>query len=360
MPQPRKNVFITYHRGVKGRERAELLAGILNLINIPTVTGENLGGKRLSDGVPQLIESARLLVALLTPDIDTIEGMRQPSQWTLQEITWGGALDIPLLLVVEEGVEFNGGLLGDLEQIRFAPEDFAGALVRIVNQVQALISLDVCIPEDLPEPNLRDAVRLLILEARGYARKHLWSEVLRVSEEALRLDPSAAAAALNKGVALVYLGQLTSAERLFRQMLEDFAGSDDSLLAKVHHNLGLAEEVRDAGSLGFKSLRKQAKHWEKSLALDHKSVYTRASLVLCRVALAEAGEANALLMDSLIHRGFLKALRHVVETKGAVGHRLLNELPDWLYSVLFPARHTHPEDDIALDDQVFAQTVGSR
>lgn len=345
MPQPGRYVFIAYHMDERGRGRAQLLADILNLINVPTVTGENLCGRKLSDGVPDMIQSARLLIALLTPAINTVGGGRQPSQWTLQEVTWAVASHIPCLLVVEDGVNFNGGILGDLEQIRFATEDFAGALVRIAYQVQTMVSLGLDVPETLPDPGQCDHVRLRLLESRVYAKKGLWGDLLRVSEEALRLDPSCAVAALNKGVALVYLGQLSSAERLFQQITEDFVGIDNSLLAKVHNNLGLIEEMRDAGSLNIKSLRKQARHLEKSLALNHKSVCTRASLILCRVALGESSDATALLMESLKHRGFLEALRHVVETRGAVGHRLLSELPDWLYSILFPAWPTCINDD---------------
>ena len=340
-----KHVFIIHHFDHISRERARLVAGILELINFPTITGENFGGGSISGGVQTRIESARMVIALLTPDVDIVDDSRQPSQWTLQEVTWAVARHVPCLLVVEEGVKFKGGIVGDLEQIRFAPGDFASALMRIAKQVQTMMSLGVNISEHLPAPHLSDPAQLLILQARVNTKRRRWDEVLRLSEEALRLDPAAAEAALNKGVALTYLGQLTSAERLFQRMLEVFSEAEDSLLAKVHHNLGLIEELRDAGSLNTKSLRKQIKHLEKSIALDHKAIYTRASLILCKVALGESNDANALLMDSLKHHGFPKALRKVVETQGAVGHRLLSKLPDWLYSILFPTWDTDVYDD---------------
>lgn len=336
-----KEVFIIHHFDETSRKRARLVAGILELLNIPTITGENFDGQSISAGVQTRIKSARMVIALLTPD----DAAQQPSQWTLQEVTWAIAHHVPCLLVVQEEVKFNGGIVGDLEQIRFAPEDFASALVRIVNQVQGMLSLGVNIPEHLPSSHLSDPVQLLILKAREYAKRQRWDEVLRLSEEALRLEPTATEAALNKGAALMHLGQLTGAEKLFQWMLEIFSEAEDSLMAKVHHNLGLIEELRDAGSLNMKSLRKQVKHFEKSLALNHKSVDARAALILCRVALGELNDANALLMESLKYPGFLKALHHLVETMGAVGHRLLSKLPDWLYSILFPTWDTDVDDD---------------
>jgi len=348
-----KDVFITHNFDETNRRRAQLVAGVLELINIPTITGENFDGRSISAGVQARIESARMVVALLTPDDDA----QQPSQWTLQEVTWAVAQHIPCLLVVEEGVKFDGGIVGDLEQIRFAPENFASALVRIASQVQGMVSLGVNIPEHLPL-HLSDPVQLLILNARENAKRRRWDEVLRLSEEALRLEPAAVEAALNKGAALMYLGQLTGAERHFHWMLNVFSGVEDSLMAKVHHNLGLIEELRDAGSLNTKSLRKQVKHFEKSLALNHKALDACAALILCRVALGELNDANALLMDSLKYRGFLKALHDLVETKGAVGHRLLSKLPDWLYSILFPTWDTDV-DDAEQDYKVSALNEGT-
>lgn len=351
MSKTGKYVFIIHHFDKVGRERAELLAGILNLLNIQTKFGENLNGKRISDGLQSIIESASIAVVLLMRDVKVEEGTWLPSQWIIQEVTWAVAHHVPCLLLVEEGVKFDGGIAGDLEQIRFAPENFASTLVRAVNQVQTLLLLDTAISNNPPSPNLSDRVKLLILEAREYIKRRRWDEVLRVSEEILRLDSSSAQAMLNKGVGLLHLGQLVNAEKLFLRILEDFAGVEDSLLSKVHGNLALIEEVRDAGSLNVKALRKQARHLEKSLAYNHKNICSRAALALCRVALNESHEANAVLIDSLKYRGFPMALRRDVESKGAVGHRLLRQLPDWLYSLLFPTWHINDEYDGDEDDK---------
>ncbi|HYG82579.1 MAG TPA: hypothetical protein VD861_19440 [Pyrinomonadaceae bacterium] len=345
MFETERYVLLVHRFDEKGRERAGLLAGILNLLNIRTRFAEDLGGARVSEGVQGLIESAHIVVVLLTRDISVGEGAWLPSQWVLQEVAWAVAHRVPCLLLVEDGVEFDGGLAGDLEQIRFAPQGFDGVLVRTAGQVQSLISLDTAIPRNLPGANLSDRVRLLIMEAREHAKKRRWAEVLRASEEALRLDPGATQAALCEGVALLHLGRLSAAERFFLKMVEDFARSEDSLLSKVYGNLALVEEMRDAGALNVKALRKQARLLEKSLALDHKNIYTRAALVLCRVALGEPGEAEAVLTASLKYRGFLGVLRRDVESKGAVGHRLLRQLPDWLYPLLFPTWHTDDEDE---------------
>lgn len=345
MSETERYGFIVHHSDEKESERAELLAAILNLLNIRTRFGRDLKGARVSEGVQGLIESAHLVVVLLTRDVSVGEGAWLPSQWVLQEVTWAVAHRVPCLLLVEEGVRFDGGIAGDLEQIRFAPEGFASVLARTASQVQALISLDSAVSPALPDANMSDRVRLLILEAKAHAKGRRWAEVLRVLEEALRLDAGAAQAALGKGVALIHLGRLATAERFFLRMLEDCPRAEDSLLSKVYGNLALIEELRDAGTLNAKALRRQARLLEKSIALDHKNIHSRAALVLCQVALEELSEAVSVLTASLKYRGFPGALRRDVESKGAVGHRLLRQLPDWLYSLLFPTWHIDDEDE---------------
>jgi tetratricopeptide (TPR) repeat protein len=340
---PKWYAFIIHAFDAESIECAKRLAEILSLINIMTVTGKDLNGMPLTSEVRQRLKSAKVVIAVLTPDPDH-DGL--PSPWTLQEIALAVDNNLPCILVVEEGLAFDAGIAGDLEQIRFAPGDFASVLVRVANQVQTLMSLGVDISSTAPSPFLHEHVRLLIYEAREHAKKRRWAEVLRVSDEALRLDPKAVSAAINKGVALVHLGHLVSAERLFQRILEEFPDANNSQLSKAHQNLAWVEEVRDAGRFNPKSLRKQVRHQEKSLLLDPRNVYARASLLLCRVALEEFDEAHALLMESVNRSSkFLKALHHVVETRGATGHRLVSRLPDWLYSILFPTWHEDDDDD---------------
>src|SRR3712207_6119789 len=104
-----KYVFIVHRFDQRGRERAELLAGILNLLNIRTRFGEDFKGSRVSEGVQRLVESAHVVAVLMTRDVNVGEGTWLPSQWILQEVTWTVAHHVPCLLLVEEGVQFDGG-----------------------------------------------------------------------------------------------------------------------------------------------------------------------------------------------------------------------------------------------------------
>jgi hypothetical protein len=332
--EPKQDVFIVHAFDDRGEGCAKKLSEILSLINITTAMGRDLGGKPVSVEVRQRLKRAAVVVAVLTPDPENAD---RPSPWTLQEVAITIDNNIPCILVVEEGLVFSPGIAGDLEQIRFPPGDFGSVEVRVARQVDALVRLSTHIPDNPPDMSLDYRVRLLILDAREYGKKRLWPDVARVSDEALNLNPKTTSAAINKGVALVNMGHLVSAERFFQRILDEFDNADDSQLSKVHQNLAWVEGVRDAWGLNPKSLRKRVRHLEKSLALDPQNMHARASLLLCRVALEEHDEAHALLMESL-NGGikFIKALHQVVGTMGAIGHRLLGRLPNWLYLLVFP------------------------
>jgi tetratricopeptide (TPR) repeat protein len=337
------HVFIMHHFDENGRSRARQLTDILKLLNISTVFGENFCGQEISAGVRSRIEDSRLVVGLLTRDVEISKNKWQPSQWIVQEITWAVARGIPVLLAVENGVVFNGGLVGELEQIFFKNGDYTSAVHRIAKQAKSMMS-GVIVPQELPEESLDARVWVFILKARECGRKRQWKEVLSLSEQALRLDPKVWRAKLNYGLALVMLGHLSRAENVFEEMSRDFADNHQALAA-TYHNFGWIEEVRSAGSREMKSLRKQSRYYERSLALEASRIYTRASLLLCKALMSEKNQANTLLMASLKYRGFLTALRSEIDNRGWLGHQALRELPEWLYPTLFPTYDPNDDDD---------------
>lgn len=346
MPKAEKYVFIVHHYAEKCRQDADLLAWILKQRSIPTMYGENLGGQKPSDEIARRIESARLIIALLTRDVKIGEDVYQPSQWALQEVTWAIAHHLPCLLVVEDGVKFDGGIAGDFEQIRFAPGDFASTLQRVTEQVTTLLNNDVVIPHDLPGDNLSDRVWRLIVEARAQAEKGRFENVLRLSDEALELDSTTWRAALNKGVALVKLGQLSGAEQVFLDMVKTF---DDNGQAKAmaYNNLGWREQVSSGGQpQTSKSLQTEAMFYEAALAAMHSMNHTRASLIQCKILLEEVSDASTLLMQSLNYHGFPEALRYETLNRGYLGHQILRQLPEsvWLYPILFPMWHATDDE----------------
>lgn len=345
MSKTTKPVFIAHNFDEKGRKNADLLALVLRRDNIAAVYGEGLVG-RVSDKIQELIEKSCLVVAVLTRDVEITGGRYQPSQWPIEEVIWAIARRVPCILTVEEGVEFDGGIAGDLEQIRFAPGDFGSILERVVNQVTALLNALVT-PPDLPEDDLSDRIWRLIVKSREEAAKGNLENVLRLCDAALELDPKAWRALLNKALALVKLGRLREAERVLLEIVKTFKANPQAK-TWAYHNLGWLEQVRSAGDpRNVEALRAEAGFYEAALVEMHSNIQSRVSLIQCRVLLGELSEASDLLMQSLNYRGFLAVLRYETEQRGYLGHQILRELPEseWLYPLLFPVWHAAGDDE---------------
>ncbi len=339
-----ENVVILYHFDDKGRRRARQLENIFKLVSIRTVVGENLRGQEISLAVRERIEASTLVVGLLTRDVQIDENKWQPSLWIVQEITWAIAHGIPVLLAVEQGVVFNGGLIGNIEQIFFG-DDFTSAASRIVEQAQAMMT-SVIVPQELPELTLDDQVSILIDQARECGRKRRWKDVKLLSEQVLQLDPKQWRAQMNYALACVKQGLLKTAKRIFLQMLKDFADNEEALAA-IYHNCAWVEEMRGAGR-DMKSLKKQSRYYEKSLSFDASRTHTRASLVLCKALMREKDAAEALLYESLNYNDFLDVLRFEVDNRGWLGHEALRELPAWVYLALFPTRDSNDDKEFSI------------
>lgn len=349
------NVVILFHFDENGRVRAEQLENILKLVNISTVVGEDLCGQPISLAVRELIESAPIVVAVVTRHIQSGENEWHPSQWIIQEITWAVAHEVPVLLVVEQGVVFNGGLVGDIEPIPFKNGDFTSAAYRVAEQARAMMN-SVIVPQEPPPKSLDDRVSMLIKEAREYGEQGRWREVKSLSEHVLKLDPNEWRARVNLALADVMLGLLPKGTKDLKRMRKDFAGNKEALPV-IHHNLAWVEESRGLGR-DMNSLRIQRKHYEKALSYDTLRPYTRASLILCLALMRERDAAVALLCESLAYGkvlcgedvDFFDILRFEVNNRGRLGQEALAELPKWVYDVLFSTKYSNIGNNFSTRD----------
>lgn len=341
-----KGVFITHHFSQNGRANADLLSFCLRLAGLMPIYGERINGP-ISSEVCARIASSRLLVAVLTRDVDLGNGRFQPSNWTIQELRFAVGNHIPSVVTIEDGVELEGGLAGDPEMIHFARDDFKTILERLVNQVKALHN-DVIQPDELPERDLSDPVFCLIVRAREAARRRNWSEFLRFSEEAYQLDSGAWRAQNNVGVASVKIGDLSRAAGEFSSILTSFSGNQPAK-AMAYHNLGWLTQIDTTGNpLNLSALQKEEKYYELALAEVSSKCHTRASLIQCKVLQGKIPEASELLMTSLNYRGFVSALKYETEDRGYLGHEIIQALPESriLNRILFPT--CSGEDDYLL------------
>jgi tetratricopeptide (TPR) repeat protein len=361
MCEEQPHIFIATSFSKSGRQRAEELAEFLKLFELRAVFGETFGGGEVSEGVRQRIETAWFVIALLSRDVEISDGVWRASEWVMQELPWARARKKDCLVLVEEGVQFTGGILGNVEHLTFRPDGFSEVLVPMGRQLRALLNrrllttgikklpIHTHVSDELLRNECTDEAKLLILEVRHLSRQQRYEEALELAEKATRTDPKCWRAWTSLGAILVQLNKVDDGSKVFAQVLSDFADNNKAVAA-AYHNQAWVLEIKGSYNLSAKALREQARLYERALKLDPARVYSRASLLINRLIRGETDEAErlkaeSLLEHSLLYEGFLDALRFELDTRGARGHKALQRLPTWLRYLLYPIHRNDSDKD---------------
>jgi hypothetical protein len=127
---PKKTVFIAHSFDPVGKSYVYELIKFLNLIGFKVSTGEGFSPERVSKKVRDRLTSQEVVIVIVSQQEDTT--------WLIQEATGATFAEKPLILLIEQGVEFKPGILGDLEYIQFSKSYIASTFVPILEGLQSL------------------------------------------------------------------------------------------------------------------------------------------------------------------------------------------------------------------------------
>jgi len=129
------SIFMGYSFDGAGREVADFLATFLRALEFDVVTGEPFEARSVSEKVKTLIRSQGVVLCIFTkPE----EGGRAYSEWVRDEATFAAALDKPLFVLIEEGIDKIPGIHGDLEYVPFGHNNLGPILLKLVQGLNAL------------------------------------------------------------------------------------------------------------------------------------------------------------------------------------------------------------------------------
>lgn len=113
---------------------------LLNLYGCDVKTGEDYFAKDISNGVTNDIARSSLVVAFLTRTQKLADGRWAPSQWVLQEVGFARGKGIPVVVILENGVLYETGILGDIQVINLdADREAFAAFTRLRVAVRDLL-----------------------------------------------------------------------------------------------------------------------------------------------------------------------------------------------------------------------------
>lgn len=330
-----------------GRERARILTEFLELFGFQCMLCEHFGGVEVSKGVREGLEKAFIVIAILSRDVQLQDGTWRASEWVIQEISWARARGKDCLILLEKGVQFTQGILGDVEHIPFDGDSFSDALIPLGKQVRALLerhllttgikqlSIHTHVSGEPLGDECSDEVKLLILEIRHLAKQQRYEEALELALRATRIDPHCWRAWTSLGALLVQLRKVDAGDKIFEQVLKDFPKNSKGL-ATALHNRAWVQEIKSTHSEA--DLIEESALYEQALSLDPSRVNTRACLLICRLLLEETEKAESLLKESELHEGFLDALRYELDVRGTRAHKALQALPERIKQLMYPDR----------------------
>jgi len=126
----RRSVFIAHSFDEGGRSYAYQLMKFFSLIGFEVATGEGFSPEKVSSKVKRRLQAQEIVTVILSE--------KQDPTWLTQEIAGADFIQKPIILLIEEGVEFKPGIIGDLEYIPFPKNRISETITPILEGLREL------------------------------------------------------------------------------------------------------------------------------------------------------------------------------------------------------------------------------
>ena len=166
-------IFVAYGYNDRDRWVEDLVFPIIRAFGAEVVTGEDLQGEQITEGVIEKIRNSDALIAFTTRRDQLANGQWITHRWVTDEISQAISFKLPVAEVREQGVDHQGGIAGDRQRIEYQQSEREKCLVELVKTIgnwcrgvsmklQLLPSEFVdCIRPFLKQPGLHCAYTLL-------------------------------------------------------------------------------------------------------------------------------------------------------------------------------------------------------
>jgi len=126
----RRTVFIAHSFDDTGRSYAFQLTKVFSLLGFEVATGEGYSPESVSSKVRRRLAAQEMALAIISE--------RDDNTWLIQETMAAEFSNKPLILLVEDGVDFKPGILGDVEYIKFSKGHISEAITPLLEGLREL------------------------------------------------------------------------------------------------------------------------------------------------------------------------------------------------------------------------------
>jgi len=135
---PNRSVFLAHSFDDAGKAVADVLREFLGLLGFRVVTGEAYSPRGVSSKIKDRIREQGVALCILTRRRGAHADAHRTSQWVLDEATVAEALEKPVFLLIEKGVEAEIGIHGDKEYIPFSMRSLQTAMIKLLQGLREL------------------------------------------------------------------------------------------------------------------------------------------------------------------------------------------------------------------------------
>jgi hypothetical protein len=167
-------IFVAYGYNDRDRWIPDLVFPLVRAFGDEVVTGEELAGEVITDGVRAQIRRSDALIAFATRRGDPNNERWATHRWVTDELAHALAIPLPVLEVRESGVDDQGGMAGDRQRVVYEEGRRDVCLVEVAkalgrwhstNHVRLQLLPDECTEQILPflrDSSLRCTYRVLV------------------------------------------------------------------------------------------------------------------------------------------------------------------------------------------------------
>lgn len=125
-----RTIFLAHGFDDRSKSYAYAVVKFLELLGFKVITGERFTPERVSTKVKERLKKQEVVM--------TIWSEKEDFTWLVQETSGATFLEKPLIVLVEEGLEFKPGVLGDIEYIKFPKDHISESFISIMEGLTEL------------------------------------------------------------------------------------------------------------------------------------------------------------------------------------------------------------------------------
>jgi tetratricopeptide (TPR) repeat protein len=331
-------VFLSFSFDERASDLAGAVKDILSASRFDVLTGEPTAGSQLAREIQQRIDSAEILVAILTP----VGEQGEISGSVREEISWALSKEKRVVIMKHVNVVGNPLMMGDDVHIRFTEETLLRAVARLVTDLRkwqdatGFVQRSPITAKPHPQTLIDEGWALSVVTAyeKGVAEAQAgaFDEARKIFSQ-IMVDNERCWRAVN-GLAMCDVFQREYAQAISRL---DAAivrwKSVPRALSYFWHNRGWAIFRSSKGYADKAALRQAVHAYQRSLENDDANHEARLNIILSRLSLFQLDKAEKEFQEGLMHPDFKAIAREYIRYQDANVISFIRR-SDWIANAL--------------------------